>query len=44
MNRILALVALASMAVAVAGPVVAFDAQGEVAEIIIKIETPDGPR
>ena len=44
MKRILALVALASMAVAVAVPATAGDAQGEVTEIIIKIETPDGPR
>lgn len=44
MKRIPALVALASMAVALAGPAMADDVQGEVTEIIIKIETPDGPR
>jgi hypothetical protein len=44
MKQFLALVALASMAVAYSGPATAGDAQGEVTEIIIKIETPDGPR
>ena len=44
MKRILALMALASMAVAVAGPTIAQEATGEVKEIIIKIETADGPR
>jgi hypothetical protein len=44
MKRILALVAVASMAVTVAGPAPAGDAQGEVTEIIIKVETPEGPR
>ena len=44
MKRFLALMASASMAVAVAGPAAAGDTQGEVTEIIIKIETPDGPR
>lgn len=44
MKRILALVALASMALAAAGPAMAEEAKGEVKEIIIKIETADGPR
>jgi hypothetical protein len=44
MKRILALAALTSMAVAVAGPAMADEAMGEVKEIIIKIETPEGTR
>ena len=41
MKRILA---LASMALAVTGPAMAEEATGVVKEIIIKVETPDGPR
>ena len=44
MKRVLALVAMASMTVAAAGPAIADEAKGEVKEIIIKIETEDGPR
>ncbi len=44
MKQILAIVALASMAAAFAGPATASNAQGKVTDIIIKIETPDGPR
>ena len=44
MKRILALAALTAMAVAVAGPAMTEEAKGEVKEIIIKIETPEGPR
>ena len=44
MKRILVLATLASIAVAVAGPAIADEATGEVKEIIIKIETSDGPR
>ena len=41
MKRILA---LAAMAATVALPAMAGEAKGEVKEIIIKIQTPDGPR
>jgi hypothetical protein len=44
MKWILALAVSALMSVAVVTPVTAGDAQGEVTEIIVKIETPDGPR
>lgn len=44
MKWILALAAMASMAAADAGPTMAGEAKGEVKEIIIKIETPEGPR
>ncbi len=44
MKRILSLAAMACMAMAIAGPVVAEEAKGEVQEIIIKIQTPEGPR
>ena len=44
MKRILTLTAIAAMTVVLAAPATAQEAQGEVREIIIKIETPDGPR
>jgi hypothetical protein len=44
MKQILAMAALASIAMAVAVPATADEASGEVQEIIIKIETADGPR
>jgi hypothetical protein len=44
MKRTLAIAAMAAMTAALAAPAMAGDATGEVKEIIIKIETPDGPR
>jgi hypothetical protein len=44
MKRILALAVMASLAMAVTAPSIADEARGEVKEIIIKIETADGPR
>jgi hypothetical protein len=44
MKRILALAAMASMTAAITLPAMAGEAKGEVKEIIIKIETADGPR
>ena len=44
MKRILALAAMASMTAAIALPAMAGEAKDEVKEIIIKIETADGPR
>jgi len=43
MKATLALVAMASM-IALAAPAMAGESKGEVQEIIIKIQTPDGPR
>jgi hypothetical protein len=44
MKRILALAAMAATTAALGTPAMADDAKGEVQEIIIKIQTPDGPR
>ena len=44
MKRNLALAAITLIAVTVTGPVFAEEKKGEVQEIIIKIQTPEGPR
>ena len=44
MKRNLALAAIALIAVTVTGPAFAEEKKGEVQEIIIKIQTPEGPR
>ncbi len=44
MKRILAMAAMTAMTAALIVPAIADEATGEVKEIIIKIETPDGPR
>jgi len=44
MKRILAMATMTAMTAALIVPAIADEATGEVKEIIIKIETPDGPR
>jgi len=44
MKTFLALVMSAALTVAAGNPVAADEASGQVSEILIKIETPDGPR
>jgi hypothetical protein len=44
MKRILAMAAMTAMTAAPIVPAIADEATGEVKEIIIKIDTPDGPR
>jgi len=44
MKRNLALAAIALIAVAITGPASAAEKKGEIQEIIIKIQTPEGPR
>ena len=44
MKRILAMAVMTAMTAALIVPAIADEATGEVKEIIIKIETPDGPR
>ena len=44
MKRNLALAAITLIAVTVTGPLFAEEKKGEVQEIIIKIQTPEGPR
>ena len=44
MKRILAMATMTAMTAALIVPAIADEATGEVKEIIIKIETPEGPR